>query len=176
MDLFLRQVVTWSEHEAQRVHLVAPRPAEWAERFSTHRAMIQGTCPDCTTDHIGSTAIPGIWSKDVVDVLVGVPAGAVPPVTDALERTGYTCEGQRPGHAWLCWPAPERREAVIHVIERGSEAHEKRLRFRDRLRESPELAAEYEALKLALAEESADWGEYTARKAAFVANVVSATP
>lgn len=176
MDLFLRQVVTWSGDRVQRVHLVSPRPAEWAQRFSTHRAMIRGISPDCTAEHIGSTAIAGIWSKDVVDVLVGVPAGAVPSVTAALERTGYTCEGQRPGHAWLCWPSPEHREAVIHVMESGSEAHAKRLRFRDRLRESPELTAEYEALKLTLAQESADWSNYTARKAAFVANVVAPDP
>jgi GrpB-like predicted nucleotidyltransferase (UPF0157 family) len=53
---------------------------------------------------IGSTAIGGIRSKDVVDLLVGVPSDACSDATERLKSAGYVVEGERTGHSWLCRP------------------------------------------------------------------------
>lgn len=153
--------------------LVCPEPAEWQQRFQAHQARIQKAVPGADVQHIGSTAIPGIRAKDVVDVLMGVPVAEIQQASDRLVALGYGQEGAHAGHVWLCWPGPEQREAVIHVMALGSDGWQKRLTFRDRLRADRGLAQEYEALKLRLAAQTDDWGEYTGRKAAFVNRILN---
>ena len=123
-------------------------------------------------EHIGSTAIGRIVSKDVVDILLGTD---VQSIDDACRRTmelGYHLDGRRGSHAWLCWPGPEQRQVIVHVVPRGGDEWTNRLRFRDALRSRPDLAAEYEALKIRLAGLTEDWAEYTGMKRAFVDRVL----
>ena len=155
------------------MRLVTPKPHEWQTRFLAHRARILRVLPHVDVQHIGSTAIPGIKAKDVVDVLVGVSGTDIPATTRQLTELHYVLEGERPGHAWLCWPAPGQREAVIHVMERGGEAWRRRLHFRDFLRQHPAEAKAYEALKRHLAAQTDDWGEYTRQKADFVQRILN---
>lgn len=154
------------------MQLLAPKPAEWQGRFQFHRARLLAAYPGAPLEHIGSTAIPDIYAKDVVDILVGVPADEIPATAQAFRAAGYGQEGQKGNHIWLCWPNPQRREAVIHIMEFGGETYRKRLAFRDYLRKHPAEAKAYEALKLRLAAQTDDWGEYTAQKADFVARIL----
>lgn len=152
------------------MELVPANPTQWAERFERHRLRITDVLPEAQIEHIGSTAIGHILAKDVVDVLVGVQE--VSAAAQALVQAGYIAEGERPGHAWLCWPHPEQREAVVHVAQTDGEIWRKRLAFRDYLRKHPAEARAYEALKVEIATRTDDWGEYTAQKAAFVARIL----
>lgn len=155
------------------MYLSEPKMAEWQARFVTHRRRIQRLLPTATLEHIGSTALPNIVAKDVVDVLVGVQANQIQAAAQSLGEVGYVLEGQREEHHWLCWPQPDKREAVIHVVLLGGEIWHKRLFFRDHLRQNPAEARAYEALKLRIAAQTDDWGEYTAQKAEFVARILA---
>ena len=139
---------------------------------SASESTTAASCAGCRvwTDvqHIGSTAIPSLRAKDVADILVGVLAGKVHAGAARLSELGDVLEGEQVGHAWLCWPAGEGHEAVIHVMEKGSDPWHKRLRYCYYLRQHSAEAQAYEALKLVLAAQTDDWGESTWRKAAFV--------
>ncbi|WP_157683502.1 GrpB family protein [Microlunatus soli] len=153
--------------------LVAPRPADWNLRFGEHTTRISTAAPDARIEHIGSTAIGGIASKDVVDILVGTAPPAHSGMVETLTTNGYVLEGERDRHAWLCWPDVACRQVIIHVVDLDGREWHRRLLFRDRLRSDPALAARYQALKLAIAADTDNWGEYTARKADFVREALS---
>jgi GrpB-like predicted nucleotidyltransferase (UPF0157 family) len=107
--------------------------------------------------HIGSTAVPGLAAKPIVDIAVALwpesfereYSGAI----GALARIGYRYLGYRPGlggHYLEKGPAPIRTHAIqLHPADGGELAG--LLRFRDQLRRNPALAAEYQAIKHGLA-------------------------
>ncbi|MDQ0612883.1 GrpB-like predicted nucleotidyltransferase (UPF0157 family) [Microbacterium sp. W4I4] len=146
------------------VSLVAPRPVQWERRFAALRARILYVLPDAAVEHIGSTAVPGLPTKDVVDVLVGVQADAVAASAVALRDDGFDREGVRPDHAWLCLPSRLDRDAVVHVVTIGGGQWQDRLDFRDLLRASSYARESYLAVKRRLADGETGWGEYTAGK------------
>ncbi|WP_158548492.1 GrpB family protein [Blastococcus sp. TF02A-26] len=159
------------------MELVAPDPAGWAARFATEAARIRGILgPGTPVEHVGSTAL-GIEAKDVVDVLVGVPAAANPQAVAVLTEAGLveggnrtTAEGEP--HGWLARWVDGTRVTVVHVVlADGAEWH-RRTTFRDALLRDGALAREYVTLKRGIAAQTDDWGEYTARKSSFVARVV----
>lgn len=104
--------------------------------------------------HIGSTAIPGIPAKPVIDMLGAVPElGQLDRRTVELRALGYVAmgaygiEGRR---YFLKKDAAGRHTHHLHVYPEGSVHIERHLAFRDYLRQHPERAADYAALKLGL--------------------------
>lgn len=126
--------------------------------------------------HIGSTAVDGIWAKDIVDVLVelseGIDLGAAAGV---LAQAGFTImsdEGNRVSLN-LGYTKDGFADKVYHVHLRHAGDNDE-LYFRDYLREHPEVAREYEALKLGLwkrFEHNRD--AYTAAKGDFIRSVTT---
>ena len=150
------------------VTLVECRPADWNRRFEVLRSQLQGIVPNALIEHIGSTAVPDLPSKDVVDVLVGVDHDHVAETASLLSDHEFDLEGQRAGHSWLSWPHRQERTVVVHVVEaEGQEWHE-RVAFRDLLRSDSGARARYLSVKRAAAADATGWGEYTARKAGIV--------
>ena len=102
--------------------------------------------------HIGSTAVDGIMAKDIVDILVELPRRAsMEAAAGVLERAGFTvmsAEGERISLNRGYTPDGFADE-VFHVHLRYAGDNDE-LYFRDYLREHPEVAREYEALKLGL--------------------------
>ena len=162
---------------SERVSLIAYDP-EWPRRFDAERALLEsvlGRWLDGGIHHIGSTAIPGIAAKPIIDMLAGVreledARGAV----DSLREHAYLVAPHRAHEAHhfvkpsLAFPAYS-----VHLTQPGSDLWRERLAFRDALRSAPALAAEYEALKLRLAQEhGGDRVAYTRGKRAFVARVL----
>ena len=161
----------------RRVLLAAYDPT-WPARFAEERTRVAdalGALPACV-EHIGSTAVPGLVAKPVIDILVGrPPATPLAPYVDALRRVGYEYRGENgiPGRHYFRRGVP--RAYHLHLVEVDGELWRRHLRFRDLLREDPALAAEYAALKQALAREhSADRAAYTEAKGPFVARVLRA--
>jgi GrpB-like predicted nucleotidyltransferase (UPF0157 family) len=152
--------------------LVTPRPVEWRARFEFHQTVIAGVVSDASIEHIGSTAIGFIRSKDVVDILVGLTNPGLAGAVAELELRNYALEGQRDGHCWMSWPGPENRSVVVHVVRFNGEIWNARLAFRDTLLANRCIALEYEALKHSLASTTDDWTVYTSGKSSFVARVV----
>lgn len=157
-----------SGHDDPAILLVVPHPRRWEQRFTLLRDRILSILPSAAVEHIGSTAVPGMPSKDVVDVLVGVEADAVATAAVALQDSGFDLEGDRPGHAWLSLPSRRDRDAVIHVVTAGGDQWRDRVDFRDLLRTSSDACAVYLTIKRGLADGETGWGSYTAGKAQIV--------
>ncbi|MBA3999381.1 GrpB family protein [Brevundimonas sp.] len=129
-------------------------------------------------EHIGSTAIAGLAAKPVIDVVVGVPTmDDVATATTILARNGFApgipaAAQEQTGFV----SKPETSPAVnVHVVLFDGSTWRDLVNFRDRLREDPELAGSYEALKRELAAKCRDLNAYTRAKSAFVTSVINAS-
>jgi DNA-binding LacI/PurR family transcriptional regulator/GrpB-like predicted nucleotidyltransferase (UPF0157 family) len=135
--------------EALRVGLHEHDPG-WAVTFAEHRERIlRAVGPlDVRVEHIGSTSVPGLAAKPIVDLVV-----VVPDITDEcayldpLLGAGYELRVREPGHRLVRTPA---RDVHVHVYERGATAVADYLLLRDRLRSDPDDRALYEGTKRAL--------------------------
>ena len=129
-------------------------------------------------DHVGSTSVPGIWAKDVIDLQLSVAtlddAGTM---YDALTDAGFPAvpgiDGDNPKPSdpdpmrWrkrLHASADPGRAAHLHIREVGSPGWRYALLFRDWLRAEPAEAASYEKEKMRLAAETSTRGEYADAK------------
>lgn len=110
-------------------------------------------------DHIGSTAIPGLAAKNVIDIQITVRE-LTPPLENALNLAGYQrvrhiTQDRKPDEAqdWLKWffqPSPARRSVNVHVRLSGRGNQRYALLFRDYLRACPAVARAYARVKIAL--------------------------
>jgi GrpB-like predicted nucleotidyltransferase (UPF0157 family) len=132
-------------------------------------------------EHVGSTAIPGLAGKPVIDldIVVSSPED-VTVALDRLATVGYEREGRSgvvatvDGLTAMHWPPGERRHHLYIVIA-GSRIHLERLAFRDYLRAHPEQTQRYGDLKLHAAHDAAgDWERYAQLKQEFVRRVLRA--
>lgn len=157
-----------------------PYDPRWATAFEEHRQELERALEpwlSAGVHHIGSTAVPGLAAKPMLDMMAGVrqlaAARAAAPVLEAL---GWEAGSHRPHEAlWFGRPAGvpwHRRTAHLHLTEAGSRLWQERLAFRDALRADDDLRAEYGRLKRELAGGAPDVGPYTAGKRAFVAAVL----
>ena len=142
---------------------IVPHRRAWSREYARIAASLRAALPaGATLHHIGSTSVPGLGAKDVIDLQASVDRlGDVDP--SAIEALGYI---HRPGlsdHlppgstlpavelAKLYFRQREGRRIHLHVRERHRFNHRYALLCRDYLRAAPETAAAYEAVKRALA-------------------------
>lgn len=162
-----------TDEAAEAVDLVSARPTEWARRFEGLASELREALgANVGIEHIGSTAVPDLPAKDVVDVLVGVSCGGIPSAVNTLVDYDFDLDGQRPEHAWLTRRAAGRRVCVVHVVERDSRRWKRRIVFRDLLREDAQARAEYLAVKVAAAAEESNWNDYTLAKTTIVHSLI----
>jgi GrpB-like predicted nucleotidyltransferase (UPF0157 family) len=122
-------------------------------------------------EHVGSTAVPGLAAKPVIDLVVVVEPHDVHRAIERLAAIGYEHVGNLgvEGREAFRVPAGEARHH-LYVSPSDSEELRAQIIFRDRLRMDPDLAADYEALKRTLATQFRnDRTAYTEGKTAFVA-------
>ena len=138
---------------------VLPHNLQWQEEFEAEAKLVAAALGEniVAVHHIGSTAIPNIYAKPVVDLLVEVKGIArVEERNSAMESLGYEVMGEFgiPGRRYF---RKDNREGIrthqIHVFETGSVQVERHLAFRDYLIAHPADAREYSALKRKLAAE-----------------------
>jgi GrpB-like predicted nucleotidyltransferase (UPF0157 family) len=139
--------------------LVAPHDPGWSRRGRELAARLDEllvawrTRP---TEHVGSTAVPGLAAKPVLDLQVALPdfAGTA-EIMVALARDGWHPVppelDRRPWRRFFVLPDGERRAAHLHLLLDGGDRWRAQLAFRDALRASAELAAEYAGIKRELA-------------------------
>ncbi|MBP1326179.1 GrpB-like predicted nucleotidyltransferase (UPF0157 family) [Leucobacter exalbidus] len=144
--------------------------AEWAARMHDALAPTQ-----VTVEHVGSTSVAGMPAKPVLDLVVGVPDIADEAAyRPCLESLGLMLRQREPDHRFFRPPAGAPRSVHVHVCQHGSNRERDYLRFRDRLRADPALAAQYAALKLALSQQvGEDRAAYNAGKTSFIASVIA---
>lgn len=102
--------------------------------------------------HIGSTSVPGLAAKPIIDMMPLVhELTEVDAVTPAMESAGYRAWGEYglPGRRYFTRDRDGRRTHNIHTYEAGDPDVERHLAFPAYLRAHPEIAAEYEAVKRA---------------------------
>ncbi|WP_282082545.1 GrpB family protein [Streptomyces tendae] len=124
--------------------------ARWAEVYLRHRRRILGALAEADVDveHIGSTSVPGLAAKPIVDIVVAVPdITAEEDYLDGLLAAGYELRVREPGHRLVRTPA---RDVHVHVYERGDAAVHEYLLLRDHLRTHADDRALYESVKRAL--------------------------
>jgi len=160
--------------------IIAAYTPEWPSRFATERARLLPLFPEpeFRIEHVGSTAVPGLGAKPIVDMLLGAPRlqdiEARIARLDEL-RYEYVAEHEKvlPQRRFFAYPAVQPRRFHLHAVVLGATLWRAQLAFRDALRSNRQLALEYESLKRRLAAECGDDRErYTDAKAEFVAAVV----
>jgi GrpB-like predicted nucleotidyltransferase (UPF0157 family) len=161
------------------VHIV-PYDSDWPLRFDAERRLlIDAIGPWLATgsiEHIGSTAIPGLAAKPVIDIMAGIDSlEASRQALAVLERLDYCYYPYRADVMhWLCKPSPAHRTHHLHLVPIGSQLWIEQLAFRDYLRAHPDVAADYAGLKRRLADaHRLDREAYTAAKSPFVQRVVA---
>ncbi len=122
--------------------------------------------------HVGSTSVPGLASKPVIDILVEVSTlDLVAAATPALEARGFEARGEYgiEGRRYFSRGAGEGPKVHVHAFAVGHPAIARHIAFRDYLRRHPNVAGEYGELKRALAAVHAeDRDQYQSGKADFV--------
>jgi GrpB-like predicted nucleotidyltransferase (UPF0157 family) len=153
---------------------IVPYDPAWPERFERERQALEDAIDewiDGGVHHVGSTAVPGLAAKPVIDILVGVRSLAESRACfERLGRLGYLyAPYRREEMHWFCKPNPNRRTHHLHLVPTGSERFNDELAFRDYLRTHRERAEEYGALKRGLAKELVNDREgYTEAKGEFI--------
>ena len=153
----------------------------WPRRFEEERGRIESAIGPWVAEieHVGSTAVPGLDAKPVIDIMVGLASMAdADHCVEPLIGLGYSYwrEGVEPHHRLFVMFVDARRTARthnLHLVEAWGWYWKERLLFRDYLRNHPATACEYAQLKHRLAKQHRDDREaYTAAKAKFVSAVV----
>lgn len=152
------------------VEIVDYDPA-WPVAFEAERGRLAPLLVGVEVNHFGSTAVPGLAAKPVID-MIALVADLDSPIAALVAEAGYqfpeAFNATLTHRRFLCYPTTAHRTHHLHLVDDREEL-DRRLRFRDRLLADPALAAEYEALKRALAERYRNDREaYTDAKAAFV--------
>lgn len=163
----------------KEVHLV-PYDPDWPNLFAREAALVLNCFPrpPLRIEHMGSTAIPGLAAKPVIDLIVLVAdladgLAAVP----ALEATGYSYWAANPDTSKLFLvkglpPAPQRTHHLHVYVD--AQQFDRHILFRDALRADPALLARYQALKTGLAKQHQfDREAYTEAKSAFIDDAIA---
>jgi GrpB-like predicted nucleotidyltransferase (UPF0157 family) len=166
---------------SRRTALVVPYDPEWPRFFEAEASVLERVLKpwlDRGIHHVGSTAVPGLAAKPIIDIVAGVrDLEAARAAFAPLRALGYRYHEHRPeAHAFS---KPEsatdwwEQTHHLHLTEPGSDLWRERLAFRDTLRADPALAAEYQEWKLSHALTRAQPNAYTGGKRAFVARVLA---
>ena len=159
-----------------------PRPVvivdydpRWPALFEEERAIICAAIGAhiIAIEHVGSTAVPGLGAKPVIDIIVGSRSLAdAARCIEPLRAAGYGYhpqhEAEMPERRYFDVQT-DRRDAHLHMVEFGGEFWQRHLAFRDYLRANPEAVAEYDRLKRQLAARfGSDRDGYTNAKTDFI--------
>jgi GrpB-like predicted nucleotidyltransferase (UPF0157 family) len=152
-----RREIIIGEVEPQAIVVVDYDPA-WPGRFRREEAKIRAALGEAalSVEHIGSTSVPGLAAKPIVDILLVVEdSGEEASYLPALEEAGYVLRVREPDfHEHRMFRTPE-KDVHLHVYSAGSPEIERYLLLRDRLRENGEERELYVGTKRELARR--DW-------------------
>jgi GrpB-like predicted nucleotidyltransferase (UPF0157 family) len=165
----------------QPIALVDHDPS-WHEQFLAQRAVLSRLLSPwlaAPPEHVGSTAVPGLRAKPIVDIIAPVHSfTAAREAVPVLERDGWLFWADDPNRSYRLWflrPTPAARTHHLQIMQHDHPELHKLLLFRDALRNDPALRQAYVALKDRLAEQHhRDRNAYTDAKSDFVHAVLQA--
>jgi GrpB-like predicted nucleotidyltransferase (UPF0157 family) len=137
------------------ITLVQPYSPAWPTRFMQVRTFLQPGLSgiDCTIEHVGSTAIPGMVAKPIIDLIIVMMPGAFPAVKTRIENLGYVHQGDLgiPGREAFDLVDADTQARLpnhhLYVCEEDARELRKQLAFRDFMREHPEWREKLSRLK-----------------------------
>lgn len=137
---------------------LVPYDGSWPARFERTKEQLRTVFPTSLIEHVGSTSVPGLSSKDTIDVLVGVPdvkAALAPQTLGKLVVLGFehvpSSFVHDADHSFLHRIIGDDRTDHVHLMRSGSDSLQGHLLFRDYLRATPEALIGYERAKQNLA-------------------------
>jgi GrpB-like predicted nucleotidyltransferase (UPF0157 family) len=152
----------------------------WPQQFEAERASLADLFSEAAAsiEHIGSTAVPGLGAKPIIDIMLGV--GVLQEVESripSLESFGYEyvpeLEVELPERRYFRKPREGARTHHLHCLSRSSDFWRRHLVFRDHLRRHPDDARAYFQLKQRLASEHhTDGLAYAKAKSRFIESIV----
>ena len=156
----------------------------WLERYQKERQRLLTLFPATFIDiqHIGSTAVPGLEAKPIIDLLVGVESmNVAKSLNEPLCSAGYATSAEfnqtLADRQWFMRWANGHRTHHLHVVVHGGEVWQQHLKFRDALRSNQQLVVDYAQLKTELAaRHGGDREAYTAGKSAFIRAALAGMP
>lgn len=165
----------------QPIALVDHDPS-WHDRFFEQQAVLSRLLQPwlaAPPEHVGSTAIPGLRAKPIVDIVAPVHSfAAAQAAVSVLERDGWLFWPDDPNRVYRLWflrPTPAARTHHLQIMQHDDPERQKLLLFREALRGDAALRRAYAALKDRLAEQHrTDRNAYTDAKSDFVRSVVQA--
>lgn len=170
-DDYLDSVLIGGREERELI--LADYDQAWADRFAIERVRILGALGGTAkrVEHVGSTAVPGLAAKPIVDILVAVDD---PDEEDgylrSLEQAGYVLRVREPGHRMFRTPE---RDVHVHVWKAGSEDERRHLVFRDWLRQNPDDRVLYETVKRRfIGEKLTDMNYYARAKGPIIEDIM----
>jgi len=158
--------------------VIVPYDPEWPRIYDEESTLIRDTVGGVirALEHVGSTSVPGLWAKPIIDIIAGVdgPADAE-RCRELLQPIGYddASTGDNPDWYYCLGKGPHSPGFHLHIVKEGSRFHEKHILFRDWLRSHPADAEAYTELKIRLAEKYRnDRVAYTDGKTEFINGIV----
>ncbi|MCH2151765.1 MAG: GrpB family protein [Phycisphaerales bacterium] len=131
---------------------LVPHDPSWSELAEVELARIHEACPERIVEwaHIGSTAVPGISARPVLDLMIGVEEMMHSGDTiQPLKGIGYRCHGEQgvPGRRFFSFSREGRALVHVHLYRVGSPLWQSAIAMRDELLNNAERAQEYEELR-----------------------------
>jgi GrpB-like predicted nucleotidyltransferase (UPF0157 family) len=151
--------------------------SEWPRLFERERNRIMAACGEhlFTIEHVGSTSVPGLIAKPVLDIMPALrSAAAGEAIVGPMLGLGYEYRGEfgLPGRFLFVLRHEEQNVVHCHAWPGDHPQYRRHVAFRDYLRCHPDAAAEYAALKRKLAvEHAADRDAYTDAKDDFIRRI-----
>jgi len=156
---------------------INPYDPRWAEYFEEAKQPLLQALGDYALDvqHVGSTSIPGISAKPVVDIAVAIEHYPLPDdVLDAVKSLGYMYWGEYGiPHRHLFFIRDGPVGYNVHINELANDQFQRHVLFRDYLRAHSDAVREYEDLKRQLAARFDDVGPYADSKSEFVQSILT---
>ena len=154
---------------------------QWTTSYEEEKERILGVIGDVAVaiEHIGSTAVPGLGAKPIIDIMVAVSRLAdAERCIEPLQEIGYEYVPEYndviPERRYFHKGPPGARTYHLHMVELTSGFWERHLLFRDSLRVHPEEAQRYDQLKKDLAAKfGSDRDGYTEAKTSFIESVIA---
>ena len=151
---------------------------EWSKLFDKEAKLISSIISNYLVNiqHIGSTAIPGIVAKPIIDIAIGIDdLSNIKQIITLLEEGGYEYRGEQgiPDRHLFVKGNEECRTHHIHVMVNTSYEWKKHILFRDYLKSNPKVAKQYSELKKRLAAKfEFDREKYTNGKEEFILGIL----
>jgi GrpB-like predicted nucleotidyltransferase (UPF0157 family) len=155
---------------------IVPYDSDWPAAFERQRLRVESALRPWlvgSVEHIGSTSVPGLAAKPIIDMLARIPDCRTDDIVGAMSGIGWTHApepGDERSRKWsFCFPDIGWRTHHLHIFEAAPENWQSLPAFRDHLRNNPDDAAEYGRIKKALAAaDDHDRPRYRAGKAPFI--------